>query len=540
MGAARRFAQNPGRNAICYYRYSSDAQRDASIDQQQQAAHDYADAHGYHIIREYADHAISGTRDDREQYNLMLYEVERLKPAYLILWKTDRLSRDKIDIVLAKKRLRECGVKIVYIAEAIPEDDEATEVLLESIYEGMAAAFIASHRKNVMRGLSYNAERALYNGVKVLGYKGQPDKPYEIDPDTVPIVRRIYEEYAAGIPLQRICNNLAAQGLKSSTGKDFTINTLRHILTNQSYIGIYRWGDYETKDGMPRIISDELFQKVQDRLAANQRGGKGALKLVCDADIADYWLSGYAFCGLCGESMQGIGGTSKSGKVHHYYSCKNHRKHKCSMPNLRKDLLEKIVLYILQEVVENPANKLLIAEKCYAYYKSQNDDHGVYEASIKAQLKDAETKINNLMKAIEAGIFTETTAERLKMLESTKHRLEDALLAEQNRQKCDLTLHTILKWLDSFTGDLSDTNNRKEVMDDYLEKILVFEDKLVVTFKYINKEEAYSFVETSAIIDNRQAIMDLFEKKEFSVKIPKEMLEIVSTDESEEDHDFFP
>ena len=61
-----------------------------------------------------------------------------------------------------------------------------------------------------------------------------------------------------------------------------------------------------------------------------------------------------------------------------------------------------------------------------------------------------------------------------------------------------------------------------------------------MTFKYINKEEAYSFVETSAIIDNRQTIMDLFEKKEFSGKIPKEMLEIVSADDSEEDPDFFP
>ena len=349
----------------------------------------------------------------------------------------------------------------------------------------------------------------------------------------------IYSQYAAGVPMQKICNALKTQGMKSKKGNDFSINSLRHILTNPAYIGVYKWGDYTIEGGMPRIIDDELFEKAQKRLKENQRGGKGAVKLVSDADIADYWLSGHIYCGLCGETMQGIGGTSKSGKVFHYYSCKNHRKHKCSMPNQRKDLLEKIVLYILQEVVENPANKVLIANKCYEYYKSQKDDHGVYEASIKAQLKDVESKISNLMKAIEAGIFTETTAERMKMLESTKHRLEDALLAEQNRQQFDLTLHTILKWLESFAGDLSVSNNRKDVMDDYLDKILVFEDKLVVTFKYINKEETYLFADTSAIIDNRQTILDLFEKKEFSGKIPEEMLEIVSAGESEEDPDFF-
>ena len=151
MGAAKRFTQNPGRNAVCYYRYSSDAQRDVSIEQQQEAAAKYAKDHGLRIIKEYADRAVSGTRDDRIEYNLMLYEAERLKPAYLILWKTDRLSGDRYDSVMAKSRLWSCGVKIVYTAESIPDDDEATQILLESLYEGIVASFIESHRKNVMK-----------------------------------------------------------------------------------------------------------------------------------------------------------------------------------------------------------------------------------------------------------------------------------------------------------------------------------------------------------------------------------------------------
>lgn len=61
MGAAKRFTQNPGRNAICYYRYSSSAQRDASIEQQQEEAVKYAKARGLTIIREYIDRAITDT-----------------------------------------------------------------------------------------------------------------------------------------------------------------------------------------------------------------------------------------------------------------------------------------------------------------------------------------------------------------------------------------------------------------------------------------------------------------------------------------------
>lgn len=278
MGAATRFIQNPGNNAICYYRYSSDAQRDVSIVQQKDAAHDYAKAHGYHIIKEYDDPAYSGTRDDRPAFQLMLYEVEKLRPAYLILWKTDRLSRDRIDAVMAKKRLRECGVKIVYVAEAIPDDDEATQILMESIYEAMAASFIVSHRKNVVRGMTYNAENALYNGIKILGYIGKPNQKYEIDDSTAPTVRRIFKEYAGGVPMQKICNGLNDAGLRTIHGNAFTVNALRHILTHRAYIGEYKFGDVLIPDGMPRIIDDDLFQKAQARLEANKRGGKGAIK----------------------------------------------------------------------------------------------------------------------------------------------------------------------------------------------------------------------------------------------------------------------
>ena len=313
MGAAKRFTQNPGSNAICYYRYSSGAQRDVSIDQQREAAQEYAKAHGYHIIKEYEDHAISGTSDERPQFQQMLYEVEKLRPAYLILWKTDRLSRDRIDAVLAKKRLRECGVKISYVAEAIPEDDEATQILMESIYEAMAASFIVSHRKNVMRGLTYNAENALYNGRKVFGYTGKPDQKYQVNTETAPIVRRIFKDYAEGVPMQKICNTLNDAGLRAARGNEFTVGTLHNILKNRAYIGEYKFGSVIIPDGIPRLVSDDMFLTVQEKLRANSRGGKGAVRKVRpDTTIEDYWLSGKIYCGLCGEAMQGISGKTRS------------------------------------------------------------------------------------------------------------------------------------------------------------------------------------------------------------------------------------
>lgn len=540
MGAAARFVQNPGNNAICYYRYSSDAQRDVSIIQQKDAAHEYAKDHGYHIIKEYDDPAYSGTRDDRPAFQSMLYEVEKLRPAYLILWKTDRLSRDRIDAVIAKKRLRECGVKIVYVAESIPDDDEATQILMESIYEAMAASFIVSHRKNVMRGMTYNAENALYNGVKILGYVGKTDHKYEIDETTAPTVRRIFKEYAEGVPMQKICNALNDAGLKTNRGNLFTVNALHHILTHRAYIGEYKFGDILIPDGMPRIIDDETFQKVQSRLEANKRGGKGAIKkLHPEIAIEDYWLTGKICCGLCGGTLQGVSGTGKRGGLYYYYSCKNHRKHACTLKNQRKELMEKIVLYTLDDFINDPTLRILIAEKCYAYYQAHNDDGGAYEASIKAQLKDVESKLNNLVNAIEAGIFNNTTAERMNVLENQRSMLNDALLTEQNRKKYDLALNDIVRFLDSLIGDINDPDTRRRLLEFFIDKIYVYPDKMAMTFHFSDDRRELPFEDTIEFIENRQRILDILNGPDPQGDVPAGM-PALSLEDEEEKPDFFP
>lgn len=542
MGAVTRFVQNPGSNAICYYRYSSDAQRDVSIVQQKDAAHEYAEHHGYHIIKEYDDPAYSGTRDDRPAFQLMLYEVEKLRPAYLILWKTDRLSRDRIDAVMAKKRLRECGVKIVYVAESIPDDDEATQILMESIYEAMAASFIVSHRKNVVRGMTYNAENAFYNGVKMLGYVGEVDHKYEIDQATAPTVRRIFKEYTEGVPMQKICDSLNNAGQKTVRGNKFTVNSLRNILVNRAYIGEYKFGKTLIPDGMPRLIDDETFQKAQAKLEANKRGGKGAIKkLHPEIEIEDYWLTGKICCGLCGGTMQGVSGTSRSGSLYYYYSCINYRKHTCTLKYQRKELMEKIVLYILDDLINDPALRIIIAEKCYAYHQAQNDDNGAYEASIRAQLKDVEGKLNNLVKAIEAGIFNSTTAERMNVLENQKSMLNDALLAEQNRKKCDLTLNTIVKFLSSLVGDINNPDTRRRLLEFFIDKIYVYPDKMVLTFYYTDDRRELPFEETIRLIDNRKKIVDMMNSPRPEGVVPSCALEMpLNDDDGEENPDFFP
>ena len=119
MARKKRFAPNDNNLAIAYYRFSSHSQNDASIDQQRELAHDWADAHGFKIVQEYEDAAISGTTDARPGFQQMLSEVAKIRPHTLIMWKTDRLGRDKYVLAMAKKKIRDAGCEIHLLVENI-------------------------------------------------------------------------------------------------------------------------------------------------------------------------------------------------------------------------------------------------------------------------------------------------------------------------------------------------------------------------------------------------------------------------------------
>lgn len=198
--ASKKFKQNDNNYAIAYYRFSSHSQNEASIDQQRERAQAWADSHGYKIIKEYEDAAMSGTRSDRPQYQLMLREVAQLRPAALILWKTDRLGRDRYELADAKRTMRDAGCKICYVAEPTP-DDSPESALMETFMDGMAEFYSRQMSVNIRRGMRHNAEHALYNGHKVFGYAVDAEKHYIPDPNTAPHVVRMFREYAAGKPM---------------------------------------------------------------------------------------------------------------------------------------------------------------------------------------------------------------------------------------------------------------------------------------------------------------------------------------------------
>lgn len=508
MARAKRFVQNENTNAVCYYRYSSDAQRDVSIDQQKQAAERFCAAHGYHIIKEYADRAISGTRFDRPELQLMLSEIKKLRPGYLILWKGDRLARDRIDAAIAKRELRECGVKIEYVAETLPED-EAERALIEGIEEALAEHFIIQHSKNVSRGLSFNAEKAWYNGHKILGYKGQKNQRYEIDPETAPIVQRIFNDYASGKPMKVIADELNAAGYKTVRDKPFTEKTLWHTLHNRSYIGEYKWGDILVPDGFPQLVSVDMFERVQEMMQKNKHGGRGGAKKLNSLEGIDFWLTGHLYCGECGAPLSGTSGTSNTGQIHYYYTCTNHKKHQCSKKSIRKNAIERVVAGVLEECINNSTLRFVIAEQVYNYYQREFASDESYEKSLIASIKDVDSKLNNIMKAIEAGIFNETTQARMQELQDRKRLYEDELATERNRQKYALKKEHVVRYLECFVGNLKEPSLRDKVLDYLVEKIYTYDDKIVINFFYSDDKREVDLQDYNDHLDNIDKIMGM-------------------------------
>ena len=273
MARKKKFAPNDNNLAIAYYRFSSHSQNDASIDQQRDLAHEWADAHGFKIVQEYEDAAISGTTDARPGFQQMLSEVAKIRPHTLIMWKTDRLGRDKYVLAMAKKKIRDAGCEIHLLAEHIPTEGPEG-VLIEGLMEAMAEYYSRQLSQNIQRGMDYNAQHALYNGHKLFGYDvDRSTKKYIPDPNTAPFVQWAFREYASGKPLKTIAEEMNAQGLRTPRNAKFSVNMLNKMLKNRAYIGEYHHGDIVVEGGMPVLVDKATFDRAQRRFAENKRKG---------------------------------------------------------------------------------------------------------------------------------------------------------------------------------------------------------------------------------------------------------------------------
>lgn len=464
--------------AVVYARYSSHSQGEQSIEGQLAEAHKYAAAHGYTIIHEYVDRAKSGRTDNREEFQQMLKDTAKKQFSVIILWKVDRFGRNREEIAINKMKCRKNGVRVEYVAEKIPDTPEG--VILESVLEGFAEYYSLQLSQNIRRGIAESAEKCqVTGGNRPLGYKTGPDKRFAIDEGTAPTVKMIFTMYADGYTVTEIVKKLNELGLRTRRGTPFTHNSLHTVLKNEKYRGIYNDHGKYVVDGVPRIIEDELFFKVQEMLKINKRAPAKTWTR------ADYILADKLFCGKCGAPMFGECGTSKTGVRHNYYICSNKKRFRtCDKKAVRQADIENLVIKAVCDLLHDRELLDFIVENTWQYYLAQDNSQEELR-NLQRQLEQTELSIRNLIRAIEAGILSEETKIRMDELTTQKLELKAAIADRQLARGYHLQRSHIAYYLTSLRdADSSDREVQKRLIQTFVNSVFVYEDCIKLTFNY--------------------------------------------------------
>ena len=466
-----------------------DNQREESIEGQIRECTAYAEKNGITIVKHYIDRAISAKTDNRPEFQQMIKDSDKKLFDIVLVWKLDRFARNRYDSARYKTQLKKNGVKLMSATEVISEGPEG--IILESVLEGYAEYYSADLSEKVIRGMTENALKGKFTGGAIpFGYIINADHRFEIDPLTAPFVAETFQRYNDGQTMREIRDWLNEKGVKNQRGGLMTFNTIQHMLNNRRYIRELKYRNVLIPDAILSIVSAELFNDVQEKMLKNKKAP--ARRKAED----DSLLTTKLFCGYCGALMYGESGTSRTGEVHRYYKCATAKKHKgCKKKTVRKQWLEDLVVNQTMQLVKDDAAMESIIAKVMELQNKENTNIPLYEK----QLRDAESGIQNMLNAIQAGILTSSTKERLEQLEETKRELE-ARIAEEKLAKPKVTEEFIRFWLLRFRKlDMSLKDQRQALVDTFINAIYLYDDKVLITFNYKEGTQTVTFGEATEV-----------------------------------------
>lgn len=488
--------EEPG---VLYGRYSSHNQKDISVEQQFEKGYELAAEYGIRIIDTYADRAVSGRTDKRKDFQRMMSEAAKGKFRYVIAWKSNRMGRNMLEALINEARLQELGVRVLYVEEDF--DDTAAGRFAARSMMNVNQFYSENMAEDIKRGLYDNASNCMVaNGHLPYGYKRDETLHYVIDEPKAAVIREIFTRVAAGEPFVDIMNSLNARGIKTSYNRPWGRSSFQKILSNERYRGIYIYGDVRKEDGIPRIISDELFFKVQE-VITTKKNPQGRHRV-----NGDYLLTGKLFCGKCKSPMVGISGTGRSGKLHYYYVCQKHRTEKtCDKKNVRRDEIELQVAQAIKDYALKDDVIEWIADSTVAYNERKEAESKV--GILEDQLAGTERGIKNIMSAIEQGIITETTKSRLVELESERATIK-AKIAAARADIVTVSRDDIISGLEMFRdGDVYDKKYQARLFDTFLVAVYVYDDDLRLVFSFSGNKNTIQIPIESAVnaVENNAA-----------------------------------
>lgn len=481
--------------AVIYARYSSHSQTEQSIEGQLHDNHAWAKQQGITVIAEYIDRALTGTKDARPDFQRMIADAAKRQFELVIVWKLDRFARNRYDSAIYKARLKKYGVKVVSVKENISDSPEG--IILEGMLESMAEYYSANLSQNIKRGKRESMLKGLFSGGPVpYGYKVSAEKKLIIDEKTAPAIRYMFEQYAAGVSKKEIIDELNRRGYRNEHGKPYAVSAFQRALSNPVYTGNFRYKGEVIPDLAERMIDDETFAKVQDRLKRTARAPAAAKAKV------NYLLQGKAYCGHCGAPMVGESGRSHTGATYNYYACAEKKKHhSCHKKNERKDELERYIVQQTMDYILTPRRSARVAKAVVTEYKAEFSDTRISDCEKAIQQLDRE-----MDKLVDALIDSPPAArkkinERIEALDAQKSELDVELSQLRIAHGIEITEQEVRSWLNTFcNGDINDEDFRRRIIDVFIGSVYIYDDRIIVFYNIRGgKQVTYTDLQNSSV-----------------------------------------
>lgn len=467
-------AELTGLRCAVYARFSSEGQREASIEDQVRRCRDFIESRGGAFDERlvFADRAVSGASMDRAAFSALSALATLSPPGVDVIVAEDlsRVGRDQADLHHFRRSLEFSRVRLIGVADGI--DTAAAHGTLTFGLKGLVSEiYLRDLADKTRRGLEGRAHAGFATGGVAFGYRLRKETSaggkavgsvIEIDEQQAVIIRRIFDDYLEGHSLSDIARRLNADGVSpprvhvSGRRRGWKDSTIRAFLHNESYRGTWKykcreWRKVPGKDKRRparrpdnavivqnrqhlRIVDEDTWVAVERRLASVRRHYKGK-KAPGDASLpgrrSTYLFSSLLYCGCCGSKMTISGGGSAS-----YYRCEAHMKRGTCKNGLsvkeevvRESLLDELRRRLTRE------DGLLHARKRIAERMGEMlRERGAERAVVQSRMGKAQAQIERLVDAIADGEASGASVkDRLNLLEAQVGQDRRALEALDRR-----------------------------------------------------------------------------------------------------------
>ena len=487
--------------AVIYARFSTNKQKEISVEGQIRVCLEYAERNNIKVIGEYIDRAMTGKVDKRPEFQRMVKDSSKKLFTYVLVYQFDRFARDIYDNIGNERKLKQNGVKVVSAMEHV--EDTASGRFMRNVLLSHNQYYSEELAQKVKRGMYDTFLKGYSSGGVTYGYdkikvdpsnENSKTKKYVVNDKEAETIREIFAQYVSGKKIVEIKDWLDENHIYKRKDKPFLKSSLSTILQNKMYIGTLTFGEHERQNAVPQIVEPSIFQAVQMRISKNKH--KPSIHKAKEF----YLLSLKTFCGHCKQTIVGDSGKNRFGTIYRYYTCLNRKRKNrtCHKKQVNKQWLEDIVVNLtMQEIL---TDKMIIwaVAQLLAYNNKVMENSKL--DNMEKELKLINHELGNLINAIAQGLGIGTIKDKVLELENKKADLQQEIDEEKLILPIPLVYDELLFWFESFkNGNTNCEKFRERLIDTFVNKVILSDNQIIIVYNI--KGDNNEKITTQEIID---------------------------------------